>query len=274
MSAYDVVVVGHGAAGLSAALAAAESVPKARIVVLEHLPKAESGGNTRWSPANMKMKSVDEMPLGFEEDMMEATEGQGDPAYFHRLAAEAPATMRWVEDHGVRFESFNYLMSAEHTRIRPVGGGAAIVETLSSRARERGVTFLYDARAMRLHLNQEARVHVVELADGQRIKAKAIVLASGGFEGNPLMLREHFGPGGETLKPISPGSASNAGDGIRMAVEAGAKVDGDWAGMHSEPVDPRSERAAALVLNYPYGIVVDTMGRRFLDEGLGLVHET
>jgi len=274
MDMYDIVVVGHGAAGLSAALAAAESAPKASIAVLERLPKAESGGNTRWSPANTRMKSVDEMPLGFEQDMMAATEGQGEPAYFHRLTAEAPAAMRWVEGHGVRFESFNYLLSAEHTRIHPVGGGAAIVETLSSRARERGVSFLYDARAMRLQLNQEPGVHRVELADGRHINAKAIVLASGGFEGNPAMLREHFGPGGETLKPISPGSASNAGDGIRMAIEAGAKVAGDWAGMHSEPVDPRSERAAALVLIYPYGVAVDSRGQRFFDEGSGLVHET
>jgi tricarballylate dehydrogenase len=59
-----------------------------------------------------------------------------------------------------------------------------------------------------------------------------------------------------------------------MAVEIGAKVSGDWDGMHAEPVDPRSDNSAPVVLVYPYGIVVDRDGRRFFDEGSGLVHET
>jgi tricarballylate dehydrogenase len=44
--------------------------------------------------------------------------------------------------------------------------------------------------------------------------------------------------------------------------------------MHAEPVDARSKNSAPVVLVYPYGIVVDQNGRRFFDEGLGLVHET
>ena len=59
-----------------------------------------------------------------------------------------------------------------------------------------------------------------------------------------------------------------------MALDAGAHPSGDWGGMHSEPVDPRSGGPAPVVLVYPYGIVVDREGRRFLDEGRGLVHET
>ena len=271
---YDLVVVGHGAAGLSAALAAAEAAPKSRIVVLEHLPESARGGNTRWSPANTRMKSLDEIPSGFEDDLMATTAGRGDAAYFSTLTREAPATMRWLESQGVKFESFNYLLSAEHTRIHPVGGGAAAVEAMALRAVERGISLEYKARAVRLTLDLAPRSHRVELADGRHFDARTVVLASGGFEGNPTMLREHFGPGGETLKPISPGSATNKGDGIKMAIEAGARVSGDWSGMHSEPVDPRSERPAALVLIYPYGIVVDTRGSRFFDEGSGVVHET
>ncbi|KPK04141.1 MAG: hypothetical protein AMJ64_14305, partial [Betaproteobacteria bacterium SG8_39] len=84
----------------------------------------------------------------------------------------------------------------------------------------------------------------------------------------------HFGPGGESLPPISPGSAYNDGAGIRAALEAGAHRAGDWNGMHIEPVDARSQASAPVVLVYPYGIVVDREGRRFCDEGAGLVHET
>lgn len=88
------------------------------------------------------------------------------------------------------------------------------------------------------------------------------------------MMRKHFGPAAETLKLISPGTRFNAGDGIRMAVDQGASISGDWNGMHIEPIDPRSQHSAPVVLIYQYGIVVDQGGRRFLDEGGGLVHET
>jgi tricarballylate dehydrogenase len=73
---------------------------------------------------------------------------------------------------------------------------------------------------------------------------------------------------------ISPGTYFNTGDGIRIGVAQGALTSGDWKGMHAEPVDPRSKNAAPVVLVYPYGIVVDRHGRRFFDEGRGLVHET
>ena len=88
------------------------------------------------------------------------------------------------------------------------------------------------------------------------------------------MMREHFGPGGESIRLISPGTRFNTGDGIRMAIEQGADAAGEWSGMHSEPIDPRSQNSAPVVLVYPYGIVVDRNGRRFFDEGGGLVHET
>jgi len=78
----------------------------------------------------------------------------------------------------------------------------------------------------------------------------------------------------DSIKLISPGTRFDSGDGIRIATDQGAKVSGDWNGMHIEPVDPRSRHSAPVVLVYPYGIVVDQDGRRFLDEGAGLVHET
>ena len=100
------------------------------------------------------------------------------------------------------------------------------------------------------------------------------MLACGGFAGNRELLRQHFGDGAESLRLISPGTAFNDGAGIGAAIEAGARRSGDWTGMHAEPVDARSRASAPVVLVYPYGIVVDRGGRRFFDEGAGLVHET
>lgn len=271
---YDLAIIGHGAAGLAAAVAAAERAPGARIAVLERASEDSSGGNTRWSPSNMRMRSVGETLPGFEDDMMAVSGGRGDRAYFHKLAAEAPATLQWVEQHGVKFETMDYFLSAWPTRITPVGHGAAIVDALKESAKAKGVEFHYGYHATRLHLDARGAVEAVEASDGRRLSTRAVVLASGGFQGNPEMLREHFGEGGEFLRTISPGSAANAGEGIRMALEVGALAAGDWNGMHIEPVDPRSERAAALVVVYPYGIIVDSNGQRFFDEGGGLVHET
>ncbi len=106
------------------------------------------------------------------------------------------------------------------------------------------------------------------------LDADAVILACGGFQGNPAMMRAHFGPGAEIIKLISPGTRFDTGDGIRVATEQGASISGDWNGMHIEPVDPRSKQSAPVVLVYPYGIVVDAEGRRFFDEGGGLMHET
>jgi tricarballylate dehydrogenase len=158
-----------------------------------------------------------------------------------------------------------------------VGGGGAIVAKLSDAAKQAGVEFVYATSATRLQM-VEGRVRGMEIqsSDGATttLEADAIVFASGGFQGNAAMMRAHFGPAGETIKLISPGTRFDTGDGIRMAIDQGASVSGDWNGMHVEPIDPRSKHSAPVVLVYPYGIVVDQAGRRFVDEGGGLVHET
>ena len=136
----------------------------------------------------------------------------------------------------------------------------------------------YQCEATRLVMAEDHRIGGIEVRTGDgaatTLDADAVILASGGFQGNPAMMRAHFGPGGETVKLISPGTRFDTGDGIRMATEQGAHVSGDWDGMHIEPVDPRSRQSAPVVLVYPYGIVVDQHGHRFFDEGAGLMHET
>jgi tricarballylate dehydrogenase len=275
------VVVGHGAAGLAAALSAAEQARHrgvhTDITLLEKSRVDEAGGNTRWSPSYMRLAAPDRLAPGFEEDMQRASSGLADRSYFRTLAEHATATIGWLETHGIEFDTPIYYLSAGPPRIQPVGGGSVIVATLLNAARKAGVKVLYETSATRLMVS-EGRVRSVEVrsSDGlaTTLDADAVILASGGFQGNLQMMRTHFGPGGETMKLISPGTRFDSGDGIRMAVDQGAKISGDWNGMHAEPVDPRSKGSAPVVLVYPYGIVVDQDGRRFFDEGSGLVHET
>ncbi|HEV7408982.1 MAG TPA: FAD-binding protein [Bradyrhizobium sp.] len=275
------VVVGHGAAGLAAALSAAEQARsrglRIDITLLEKSPEEEAGGNTRWSPSYMRLAAPDRLAPGFEDDMQQASGGLADQAYFRTLAEQATATIGWLETHGVEFDIPVYYLSAGPPRIQPAGGGGAIVARLSDATKRAGVKVLCECAATRLAM-AEGRVSGIGIQSGggatTTLDADAVILATGGFQGNAAMMRAHFGPAGETIKLISPGTRFDTGDGIRMAIDQGASVSGDWNGMHMEPVDPRSKHSAPIVLVYPYGIVVDQEGRRFFDEGGGLVHET
>ena len=275
------VVVGHGAAGLAAALSAAEQAQSRSlpidITVVEKSREDEAGGNTSWSPSNMRLDAPDRIDPGFVDDMLRACGGRGDPGYFRTLADNAIATIGWLQGHGVDFVTPVYYLSAGPARIQPVGGGGIIVAKLCAAAKQAGVKFLYDSPVSRLVMAPGDRVSGVEArrSDGViLLDADAVVLACGGFQGNPAMMRAHFGPGAEIIRLISPGTRFDTGDGIRMATEQGASISGDWNGMHIEPVDPRSANPAPVVLVYPYGIVVDANGHRFFDEGGGLMHET
>jgi tricarballylate dehydrogenase len=272
----NIVVVGQGAAGLSAALAAAEAARDVRITMIDKASEIEAGGNTRWSPSYMRMAAPDRVEPTFVRDMLAATQHKGDAEYFIRLATEAPATVAWIAAHGVEFVQPVYYLAKGPPRIQPAGGGPAVVATLTRAARQAGVTFRYNCAAQDLVAEGGRITGVTVLQNGARetLPADAVVLACGGFQGDGAMMRAHFGPGAETMRLISPGTRHNSGDGIRMALALGADRAGDWNGMHAEPVDARAQNSAPVVLVYPYGIVVGRNGRRFFDEGAGLVHET
>jgi len=276
------VVVGHGAAGLAAALSAAEQARsldlRIDITVLEKSHEAEAGGNTRWSPSYMRLDAPDRLAPGFEDDMQQSSSGLADQGYFRTLAENAVQTIGWLGTHGVEFVTPIYYLSAGPARIQPVGGGSAIVAKLADAAKRAGVKVLYETAVTGLVMAEGHRVCAVETRSSHGVttalKADAVILASGGFQGNAAMMGTHFGPGAKDLRLISPGTRFDTGDGIRMATDQGASVSGDWIGMHAEPIDPRSQNSAPVVLVYPYGIVVDQDGHRFFDEGGGLVHET
>src|SRR5262245_3629414 len=111
-----IVVVGSGAAGLSAALTAAEAARSGatacRIVLVDRAPKGQHGGNTRWSPSYMRMAAPDRVAPDFEESVQAASSGRADPAYFQRLREEAPAAIDWLTRHGVAFHQPVYYLSA------------------------------------------------------------------------------------------------------------------------------------------------------------------
>jgi len=110
---------------------------------------------------------------------------------------------------------------------------------------------------------------VVRGADGllKTWLSDTIVLACGGFEGNPEMMTQYVGPKACDLKLIAPGIKYNRGAGIKMAMDMGAGTAGQFDGIHAEAVDSRTDRPDAVIYAHPYGIIVNAEGKRFFDEG-------
>src|SRR4051812_27758839 len=178
----------------------------------------------------MRMAAPDRVEPSFVHDMLEATQFKGDEDYFATLAREAPATVQWIASHGVAFHQPTYYLAKGPPRIQPVGGGAAIFSGLTRAAEQAGVRFRHACAAEAFVLDGDA-ICGVRLGSGEILTADAVVLACGGFQGNRAMMREHFGPGGESVPLLAPRARFNTGDGIAMARMLGADLAGEWNGM-------------------------------------------
>jgi tricarballylate dehydrogenase len=292
---FDVVVAGCGVAGLSAAVAAAQG--GARVAVLERATREERGGQSRYTEAYLRMKSHREVTDDFETHLAENGSGSvdpelvedaassqpsplaralsiADPALIERFAQRAGETVQWLESMGARFEFLpTQFLTKSQPRLLPVGGGAALVEALAARAEQLGAQFCYETTALGLEQDAGGRVTGLKVRrqGTQSVLHGAVVLACGGFEGNAEMMTRYVGPRSVYLRPVCKGGYYNRGEGIAMALAAGAAGCGDFGSYHAEPVDPRSGIAEPSVFIFPYGVLVNTDGRRFTDEAPGTV---
>ncbi len=299
---FDVVVVGCGIAGLAAAVSAQEA--GARVAILERAPIEERGGNTRYTGAWMRMKNDAEVSDDFEDHF--ATNGGGyvdptlikqllnspeqqprilraisylDPNVISTFASEAPRTLGWLKTFGIRFIPLtNAFPTSVQPRIQPSGGGIALIEALAPRFEKNGGTIFYETTARSLVQNAAgAVVGVNATGRGHRpmqFRAGAVVLGCGGFQGNAQMLTHYIGQRAVHLRTMSIGSHYNKGEGIRMALDIGAAPCGDYGLWHASPMDPRTTRAGSSVYIYPYGILINNRGQRFVDEAPGTTDET
>ena len=297
---FDVVVVGCGVAGLTAAVAAQEA--GARVAVLERAPVEERGGNTRYTTAAIRMASETEVSPDFEEQFAQnggyhldpeiVAEAAGDyanwpgilktlsfadPELVSTFAASAPPTIAWLKTQGVPFGPIGFygLTPRSSPRISIAGGGLALIEAMAPRAEQRGARFFYETTAQNLIQDEDGRV-VGLMAAGKanrsiRFTAKAVVLACGGFEGNPEMVAHYLGESGRYLRPVARGGYYNKGEGIRMALAIGAAPAGDFSEYHAQPIDPRSGATEPLVMIFTQGILVNRLGHRFIDEAPGSI---
>lgn len=298
----DVVVVGSGIAGLSAAVTAAQA--GAKVTLLERAAIEDRGGNTRWTDAFMRMKSEDEVADDFEAHfaanagyhldpaLVQETAGSfeersalakvlplTDPDVIATFSERAGPTLNWLKSFGVRFDFLpSYLITTCTTRLAPIGGGLALIEALAPAAEAAGVDAHYETTARGLLQNDRGETIGIRASakDHQQIhfKAQSVILACGGFEGNPEMLTRYIGPSASHLRPVARGGYYNRGEGVRMALGAGAAPCGDYGLFHAEPLDPRSGAPEPILLIFNYGILVNRQGHRFVDEAPATVDAT
>ena len=226
----------------------------------------------------MRMENIDKPADGIVEDMVAFSDSFMDRAYAETLRDEAGETLRWVESKGVDFDFLpTMFLTASKPRLLPVGGGRAIIDALTLRARALGVEIIYETTAWDLTLDDEGAVNgiKVRMADGTSmvLKTNAVILGAGGFQGNKEMMAQYIGRDAHKIPPVSEGGLFNKGEAIRMAINIGAAGKGQFDAFHAETVDPRSKREEAGVMLFPYAILVNKQGKRFTDEGVTTIDE-
>ncbi|BBK39042.1 tricarballylate dehydrogenase [Allostella sp. ATCC 35155] len=302
--AVDVVVIGAGNAAMCAALAAREE--GASVLVLERAPEDERGGNTRFTAGAIRCvyDGVDDLKAlmpdltneeiantdfgtytaeKFHDDMGRVTEYRANPDLVELLVDRSRPTLRWMREKGVRFapiwgrQAFKVDGRFKFwggLTVEAWGGGPGLVEALFAAAEREGIEVAYEARAVSLVAGDDG-VSGVRVRQGGRtraVRAKSVVIAAGGFEANSEMRTRYLGPGWDLAKVR--GSRFNTGDGIRMALDVGAMPYGHWSGCHAVGWDRNAPEFGDLAVgdgfqkhSYPFSIMLNANGERFVDEG-------
>ena len=303
-TAQTVIVVGGGNAALCAAISA--RLEGAEVLLLERAPEALSGGNSRFTAGAMRTvyNGLDDivglMPEltaaereqndfgrysreDFLGDLGRVTQWRCDPDLADRLVSDSLPTLLWMREQGVRFlplygrQSFTVNGKVRFWGglvIEAWGGGPGLVDALTRRARSLGVDIRYDHRVRAL-IGTSQQVVGVEVEHGnatETVSGDAVVRACGGFEANAAWRARYLGPGWD-LAHVR-GTRFNTGDGIAMAETLGAAVRGHFSGCHAVQWDANSPEYGDLAVgdgfqkhSYPFGLMVNRNGERFVDEG-------
>ncbi|WP_199433698.1 FAD-dependent tricarballylate dehydrogenase TcuA [Qaidamihabitans albus] len=300
----DVIVVGGGNAGFAAAHAAA--LRGRRVVLLEKGGADHAGGNSYYTAGATRIahggladladivepdsrhENADVPPYSeadYAADLERVTGGRNDPELTRVLAAESADTVRWLHRLGMRYrlmyERQAYRLADGTWRfwgglhVGNVDGGVGLIADHTRIARELGTDVRYGCVVTDLVTEADRVVGVRGRRGGEPFEqcAESIVLAAGGFEANALLRREHLGAGWQHA--VVRGTPHNTGEMIDAALRIGAARGGDWSSAHSVQWDGRfpdneSNRTLTNRLtrqSYPVGIIVNTEGRRFVDEG-------
>ncbi len=278
-SNYDVVVIGAGGAGFSAAITAKNA--GANVVLLEKMPAV--GGNSLISGAEMnvaknwvqpKLGINDDSPELHAQDTFKGGDGKGDMKVINVMTHEALDAAKWCRDYlGVRFEDDNLFFFGGHSRKRaliPVGHtGTEFIAKFQAKADELGIPVITNMKAEELIKNKDGRVVGVKATmDGSEYTFNAkggVVLATGGFGANPEMVKKYNPKIDERFKTTdAPGST---GEALYMAERAGAELV-NMGYIQTYPICDPLSGAIELIADARFdgAIMLNQEGKRFVEE--------
>ena len=278
-SNYDVVVIGAGGAGFSAAISAKNA--GANVVLLEKMPAV--GGNSLISGAEMnvarnwvqpKLGINDDSPELHAEDTFKGGDGKGDMKVINVMTHEALDAAKWCRDYlGVRFEDDNLFFFGGHSRKRaliPVGHtGTEFIAKFQAKADELGIPVITNMKAEELIKDKDGRVVGVKATmDGSEYTFNAkggVVLATGGFGANPEMVKKYNPKIDERFKTTdAPGST---GEALYMAERAGAELV-NMGYIQTYPICDPLSGAIELIADARFdgAIMLNQEGKRFVEE--------
>ncbi len=280
---FDVVVIGGGIAGLSAANRAAQQGLK--VAVLERGDGPQYLCNSRYSGGvlHISMHNAKDPAEKLMAVIKDATSGKADPELSRALATTTGRAIDWLQSEGAKYIRVGNIVWQQHVLAppRPIVAGLdwkgrgpdVTLRQLVTNLEKRGGKLLH-LPAITL-MEKEGQCIGVEAGEGaakQQFLAKAVVLADGGYQGNPALVREHMGIDFSKVK--TRGAGTGVGDGMRMARAMGAQFS-ELKYFYGHMLS-RDSFTNDKVWPYPQldelgtvGIVVNDAGERFVDEGQG-----
>lgn len=272
---FDVLVVGGGNAGLSAAITARRA--GARVLLLESATKDFRGGNSRHTRDIRYMhKAATEYVTGpygqqeFWDDLRRVTGEEANERLCSLTIQASEELEGWMAATGVRWQKpLRGTLHLARTNLFMLGGGKAMMNAYYETASRLGVEIAYESEVSELDIVDGEFRSATCSGERREIRAKAIVAASGGFEANIPWLKEYWGDAADNF--IIRGTPHNQGRVLRELLRRGAKPVGDPRACHAVAVDARAPKFDGGIVTRldspPFGIVVNREARRFYDEG-------
>jgi tricarballylate dehydrogenase len=302
----DVIVVGAGNAAACAALAAREHGANVIILEAAPVEECGGNSRYTGGLMRVVYNGVDDLAElipdltedekkthdygsytadAYFDDMGRITQYMSDPDLTEILINRSFETLVWLRKKGVRFQPSygrqSYKVEGGRYKFwgglaaETWGGGAGLVENEHKACEREGIKIHYETPALGLITNDEGVVTGVKAKHQGRnvqISCKAVVLACGGFESSAEMRARYLGPGWDLAKVR--GTRYNMGHGIAMAIEIGAMPYGHWSGCHAVGWDMNAPPFGDVNVgdqfqkhSYPWGIMINANGERFVDEG-------
>lgn len=273
----DVAVIGGGNAALCAALTAREA--GASVVLIESAPKVFRGGNSRHT-RNLRYlhEHANDHLTGpyleeeFWDDLLQVTGGRTNKQLARMMIQESKDIGVWMVSRGCRFQpSMRGTLHLSRTNAFFLGGGKALMNAYYATAQRLGIDIFYETEVQELEIcdGKFISATVFSYGDRQKITAKAVVIASGGFQANIKWLKEYWGESANNF--IVRGCPYDKGRMLQVLLAEGVKPVGDPRQCHAIAVDARAPKFDGGIVtrldSVPFGIVVNKHAQRFYDEG-------